>query len=58
MLLKILEKGPNVPICYCIVQCMVLQAPGGRFANGLIPRQYAPGQDIVVKVKETPNKIH
>ena len=31
---------------------MVLQAPGGRFANGLIPRQYAPGQDIVVKVKE------
>ena len=25
------------------------EAPGGRFANGLITRQYKPGQDIVVK---------
>ena len=32
-----------------------VQAPGGRFANGLITRQYKPGQDIVVKVDVTAN---
>merc|ERR1711892_1346899 len=31
------------------------EAPGGRFANGLITRQYKPGQDIVVKVDVTAN---
>ena len=34
---------------------LLLQAPGGRFANGLITRQYKPGQDIVVKVDVTAN---
>ena len=31
------------------------EAPGGRFANGIITRQYRPGQDIVVKIDVTAN---
>ena len=31
------------------------EAPGGRFANGIITRQYKPGQDIVVKIDVTAN---
>ena len=32
-----------------------LQAPGGRFAMGILTRHYTPGQDIVVKVDVTAN---
>ena len=31
------------------------EAPGGRFANGVITRQYRPGQDITVKIDVTAN---
>ena len=32
-----------------------MQAPGGRYANGLITRNYLPGSDMVVKVDVTAN---
>ena len=51
------EIGGKCGICGDAWDAAVRQheAPGGRFANGIITRQYRPGQDIVIKIDVTAN---